>query len=106
MNGESTIRIINRIHDSPFMRTIARRIIPTTVTTPRTQRLATIWQLAWKDDRLSCSVYRRGTQLHLQVESPSAVIVSELFDLQPRALARAHALRDALKRRGWEDSQS
>jgi hypothetical protein len=74
------------------------------VTTPRARRLATIWQLTWKGARLSCAVYRRGTQLHLQVESPTAVIVSEHFDLQPRALARAHALRAALKRRGWEDS--
>ena len=74
------------------------------MTTPTTRRLATIWQLAWKGDRLSCAVYRRGTQMHLQIESPSAVILTEHFDLQPRALARAHALRDALKRRGWEDS--
>jgi hypothetical protein len=68
------------------------------------QLVATLWQLTWHDDRLSCTVYRRGTKLHLQIESPSAVIVREQFDLAPRAMARAHALRDALKRRGWQDS--
>lgn len=37
----------------------------------------------------------------LNVESPTAVIVSEPFDMQPRSLQRAQALRDALLRRGW-----
>jgi hypothetical protein len=62
-----------------------------------------LWQLAWDTDRLSCAVYRDGEHLELRVQSPGAVIVTEQFDLQPRALARAHALRDALKRRGWTD---
>ena len=66
--------------------------------------VATLWQLAWDTERLSCAVYRDGEQLELRVQSPHAVIVAEQFDLQPRALARAHALRDALKRRGWTDS--
>jgi hypothetical protein len=63
-----------------------------------------LWQLAWNDERLSCAVYRRGDRLQLRVESPDAVIVSEHFELQPRALARVHALRDSLKRRGWQDA--
>jgi hypothetical protein len=29
--------------------------------------------------------------------------VAEPFDLQPRAMARAKALRESLKRRGWRD---
>jgi hypothetical protein len=70
----------------------------------RETRVATLWQLAWNDERLSCAVYRRGALLQLRVESPSAVIVAEQFELQPRALARAHALRESLKRRGWQDS--
>lgn len=63
--------------------------------------VATLWQLAWENQRLSCAVYRHGAQLQLRVQSADAVIVTEQFDLQPRALARAQALRDALKRRGW-----
>jgi hypothetical protein len=65
--------------------------------------VATLWQLAWNDERLSCAVYRDGKLLQLCVESATAVIVAEEFDLQPRALARAHALRDSLKRRGWHE---
>lgn len=66
--------------------------------------LATLWRLAWNGDRLACSVYRvKEGQLQLRVEVGEAVIVDEPFELQPRALARARALRDALKRRGWED---
>jgi hypothetical protein len=39
----------------------------------------------------------------LRVESESAVMISERFDLRPRMLARAQALRQALKRRGWQE---
>ena len=67
------------------------------------RRVATLWQVAFDDQRLSCVVYRRRDGLRLAVESPEAVIVSEPFDMQPRALARAHALRDALVRRGWSN---
>jgi hypothetical protein len=63
--------------------------------------VATLWQVAFADQQLSCVVYRRRDGLRLEVESPEAVIVSEPFDMQPRALARAQALRDALLRRGW-----
>ena len=69
-------------------------------------RVALLWQLAWKDDRLCCSVYRRNERLELTVESKMAVIVTEPFDLEPRAVARAQALREALKRRGWTDAAS
>ena len=63
-----------------------------------------LWQLAWNEDRLWCSVYRRNHRLHLRVESGTAIIVTEPFDLEPRALARAQALREALKRRGWSEA--
>ena len=66
-------------------------------------RIATLWELAWNDDRLTCAVYRRDGQLQLRVESETATIVSEPFDLQPRMLARSQALRNSLKRRGWHD---
>jgi hypothetical protein len=68
-----------------------------------TRRVATLWQLAWNDDRVTCAVYRNAGGFELSVESATAVIISERFTLQPRALARAHALRDSLKRRGWKD---
>jgi hypothetical protein len=64
----------------------------------------TLWQVAWNDQQLSCAVYRAGNGLRLTVESREGVIVSEPFDMQPRALARVHALRDALLRRGWSDA--
>ncbi len=66
--------------------------------------VATLWQLAWDDDRLSCTVYRNTDGLHLRVESPTAILLSEPFELQPRVLARMQALRESLKRRGWRDS--
>jgi hypothetical protein len=65
--------------------------------------LATLWQLALAEDRLFCSVYRHDAGLQLRVESSSAVILSEPFELQPRVLARTQALRESLKRRGWRD---
>ena len=69
-----------------------------------TERLATLWSLAWKGDRLACIVYRSSDgRLQLRVESPGAVVIEERFELQPRMLARARALREALKRRGWEE---
>ena len=65
------------------------------------QHVATLWRLTWGDSSLRCEVYRTDDGFHLSVESPAASIVTEHFELKPRALARAHALRDALKRRGW-----
>jgi hypothetical protein len=67
------------------------------------QHVATLWRLTWSGTSLNCEVYRMEDGFHLTVEAPAAVIVSERFELKPRALARAHALRDALKRRGWVD---
>jgi hypothetical protein len=72
------------------------------VSTPGDARLvATLWQLSLNADQLACVVYRKDDGLQLSVESPTTVIVSERFDLQPRAMARAHALRASLERRGW-----
>jgi hypothetical protein len=68
------------------------------------RQVATLWQLAWDDDRLSCIVYRHTDGLQLRLESPKAIILSEPFELQPRAFARMQALRESLKRRGWRDS--
>jgi hypothetical protein len=71
-----------------------------------TARLATLWNLAWDDARLACVIYRAKGGMQLKIESAETVVITEAFDLQPRALARAHALRDALKRRGWRDAES
>lgn len=65
--------------------------------------VATLWQLALAKDRLFCTVYRSEAGLQLRLESATAVIMSEPFDLQPRMMARTQALRDSLKRRGWQD---
>lgn len=67
-------------------------------------RLATLWNMAWNDSRLTCVVYRTSAGMQLTIESPDAVVIMEQFELQPRAVARAHALREALKRRGWKDA--
>ena len=65
--------------------------------------VATLWQLALAKDRLFCTVYRNQEGLQLRLESATAVIMSEPFDLQPRMMARTQALRDSLKRRGWRE---
>lgn len=72
----------------------------------KAERLATLWRLAWKDDLLACVVYREERGLQLRLESASATILSEPFELQPRMLARSQALRRSLKRRGWQDLPS
>jgi hypothetical protein len=66
--------------------------------------LATLWTLTWEQDSLRCVVYRTAGGMRLAIESRDAVVHSEGFDLQPRALKRARALGDALRRRGWRDS--
>jgi hypothetical protein len=68
------------------------------------QHIATLWRMTWNDNVVSCVVYRTGDGFQLSVESPVAIVVTEKFDLEPRALARAQALRDSLKRRGWQDA--
>jgi hypothetical protein len=65
--------------------------------------VATLWQLACNDSRLFCTVYRSDQGFQLRLESPTAVILSEAFDLQPRSFARTKALRASLKRRGWQE---
>jgi hypothetical protein len=60
--------------------------------------------MALNENQISCAVYRQDRRFQLRVESPTATIISEPFDLQPRAMARAHALRESLKRRGWVDA--
>jgi hypothetical protein len=70
---------------------------------PPTGRLvSTLWTLGWNGDSLSCVVYR-GTagQLEMRLESESKIILSEPFEMRPRALARVRALRRSLERRGW-----
>lgn len=71
---------------------------------PGGQLIATLWSLSWKENLVVCRVYRTEDGFQLSVESPTAVIVRERFDLEPRALTRAQGLRDALKRRGWVDA--
>jgi hypothetical protein len=65
--------------------------------------VATLWQMGLKDARVRCTVYRDANGLQIRVESSTAVIVSEPFELQPRTFARSQALRDSLRRRGWTD---
>jgi hypothetical protein len=69
-------------------------------------RLATLWTLAWDQDLLRCVVYRTEGGMRLAIESDEAVVHSEGFELQPRALRRARALGDALRRRGWRDASA
>jgi hypothetical protein len=66
--------------------------------------IATLWQLALNDDRLSCTIYRHDDGFQLCVESATRVILTERVELQPRTFARTQALRASLKRRGWKDS--
>lgn len=65
--------------------------------------IARLWELTWNDDRVTCAVYRLERGLQLRLESRTATILSEPFDLQPRMLARSQALRKSLERRGWRD---
>ena len=67
-------------------------------------RIATLWRLTWEQQKLACVVYRTKKGLRLSIESPETVMLTEGFYLEPRALARARALRDALKRRGWQEA--
>ena len=67
--------------------------------------VATLWQLGLAKDRLFCTIYRGDEGLQLRVETATAVIFTEPFDLQPRMLARTRALRASLKRHGWQDIQ-
>jgi len=55
------------------------------------------------DHRVSCVVYHGADGMELRLQSAGGVIFTEPFDMQPRALARTRALRESLKRRGWQD---
>ena len=68
------------------------------------ERIAVLWQLAWDDSVLACSVYRDARGFEMRVESNGIVVTEERCDLQPRTIARANALRSSLVRRGWRDS--
>jgi len=70
---------------------------------PRDERIATLWHLTWNEDRVSCAVYHGAKGMQLRLESTTGVIMSEPFDMQPRAFARTRALRESLKRRGWRE---
>jgi len=52
---------------------------------------------------VSCAVYHGTHGMELRVESQCGVILTEPFDLQPRAMARTRALRESLLRRGWRE---
>lgn len=65
--------------------------------------VATLWQLAFNDDHVSCAVYREGAGFELRLEAGPNTILSEPFDLRPRVMARAETLRRSLKRRGWKE---
>jgi hypothetical protein len=65
--------------------------------------VATLWQLELAKDRVACTIYRHDDGLQLRLESSTAVIMTEPFDLQPRMMARTQALRESLKRRGWRE---
>jgi hypothetical protein len=65
--------------------------------------VAKLWQLRWNDDSVSCTIYRHGKDLELRLESATAVILAEPFELQPRMIARTQSLRNSLKQRGWKE---
>ena len=84
------------------------------VSISREGRIATLWHLTWNDpaspqplakagDRVSCVVYQGAEGMQLRLESSAGVIMSEPFDMQPRAFARTRTLRESLKRRGWQE---
>ena len=79
---------------------------PTVPDSGAERRVATLWHLTWHDTRVSCVIYRGRDGLQLRVESPDALIHAEPFNLQPKMLARAEALRASLRRRGWRDPGS
>lgn len=65
--------------------------------------VSTLWNLTFNQQQLRCSVYRGADGMELRLESPAGVILTEPFDMDPRALARTKALRESLKRRGWTE---
>jgi hypothetical protein len=74
------------------------------MTITRESPIATLWNLSWNADSVRCVIYQRDNGMQLRLESPTAVILSEPFDMQPRTFARSRALRDSLKRKGWKET--
>jgi hypothetical protein len=70
----------------------------------RGERIATLWRLTGDGATIACLVYRMSDGFELSVESAAATIVREPFMLEPRALSRAEALRQSLRRRGWQEA--
>ena len=81
---------------------------------PHERPIATLWHLAWNDPalpeplakagaRVSCVVYQGAGGMELRLESAAGVLMTEPFDMQPRAFARTRTLRESLKRRGWQE---
>ena len=68
--------------------------------------ISTLWNLTFNEQHLRCVVYRGVNGLELRLESAAGVILSEPFEMEPRALARTRALRESLKRRGWEEQEN
>ena len=73
------------------------------MTISREGRVATLWNLIFKENRVSCVVYHGTHGMELRLESTAGTILTEPFDMQPRSLSRTRALRESLKRRGWRD---
>jgi hypothetical protein len=70
---------------------------------PKADPVATLWQLTWNDDRVSCAIYKAGKGLEMRVETATRILFAEPFELGPRMIARVQALRQSLKRRGWQE---
>jgi hypothetical protein len=73
------------------------------VTLTSVGHISTLWNLTFNEQHLRCVVYRSVNGMELRLESPAGVILVEPFDMEPRALARTKALRESLKRRGWQE---
>ena len=71
--------------------------------TSREGHVSTLWNLSFNGDRVTCVIYHGSHGMELRLESPTGIILSEPFDMQPRALARTRALRESLERRGWRE---
>ena len=52
---------------------------------------------------MSCVVYQSAEGVQMRLESGAGVLMTEPFDMQPRTFARTRALRESLKRRGWQE---
>lgn len=76
------------------------------MTPARHGRVSTLWNLTFNKRQVSCVIYRGATGLQMRLESAAGVILSEPFDMEPRALARTRTLRESLKRRGWRETHN